>query len=107
MMQRDKQQATTAQDQSRTAREPKSVNLSERLAFSPKEFAAAVGRSSTFAYRTIYKGWVRPISDGVRMMIPRTEIDRFLAKATEYNPKSKPKSEAKPQTEHDETGQPS
>jgi hypothetical protein len=95
-----------AQAQSRAAREPKTANLSERLTFSPKEFAAAVGRSPTFAYRAIYKGWVRTISDGVRMMIPRTEIDRFLARATEYNPKSKPKSEAKPQTEHNETGQP-
>jgi hypothetical protein len=78
-----------AQTQSRAARKPQPLNLSERLAFSPKEFAAAVGRSPTFGYRAIYGGWVRTISDGVRMMIPRSEVDRFLARAAEYNPQIK------------------
>jgi hypothetical protein len=83
-----------AQTQSRAAREPLPINLSERLALSPREFAAAVGRSTTFGYRAIYKGWVRPISDGLRMMIPRSEIERFLARAAEYNPQPKGKSKA-------------
>jgi len=74
---------------SRAAHGLQSINLTERLAFSPKEFAAAVGRSPTFAYRTIYRGWIRPISDGVRMMIPRAEVDRFLARAANYNPRGK------------------
>jgi hypothetical protein len=73
-----------AQTQSRAAREP--INLSERLAFSPKEFAAALGKSPTYAYRQIYAGRIKPISDAGRLLIPRFEIDAFLARAAEYNP---------------------
>jgi hypothetical protein len=35
------------------------------------------------------------------MMIPREEISRFLARTAEYNPKPKP------ETQHEEVGQPS
>ena len=72
---------------SRAAREL--VSLSERLAFSPKEFAAVIGKSPTYAYRQIYAGHIKLISDCGRMMIPRSEVDRFLARATEYNPHTK------------------
>jgi hypothetical protein len=65
--------------------------LSERLALSPREFAAALGKSATFAYRQIYAGRIKPISDCGRMMISRSEIDHFLARAAEYNPKPKAK----------------
>jgi hypothetical protein len=78
-----------AQTQSRAAHEPKPIDLSERLAFSPKEFAAALGKSPTYAYRQIYAGRIKPISDCGRMMISRSEIDRFLARASEYNPQVK------------------
>jgi Helix-turn-helix domain len=78
-----------AQTQSRAAREPQPINLSERLALSPREFAAAVGRSPTYAYRQIYAGRIKPISDAGRLLIPRSEVDRFLARAVEYNPQSK------------------
>jgi hypothetical protein len=80
-------QRAQRQSQSSAAREPQSISLSERLALSPREFAAAVGRSPTFAYRAIYRGWIKPISDGVRMMIPHTEVQRFLGRAAEYNPR--------------------
>ena len=76
-----------AQTQSRAAREP--VNLSERLAFSPKEFAAALGKSPTYAYRQIYAGRLKAISDAGRLLIPRVEVDAFLARAADYNPESK------------------
>lgn len=79
-----------------------SADLNVRLAFWPREVAKLLGRSQTFVYRAIYRGWLRPISDGVRMMIPRTEIDRFLARATEYNPTSKPEPETKSQKESPE-----
>ena len=79
------------QTQSRAAREPISINLSERLALSPREFAAALGKSATFAYRQIYAGRIRPISDCGRMMISRSEVERFLSRAAEYNPKPKAK----------------
>ena len=75
-----------AQAQSRAAREPKAVDLTQRLAFSPREFAAVVGRSATYAYRQIYAGRIRPISDAGRLLIPRSEVDRFLAGTAEYNP---------------------
>jgi hypothetical protein len=78
-----------AQTQSRTARELKPINVSERLSFSPKEFSEANGKSTTWGYRQIYSGKVKVISDSGRMLIPRSEVDRFLARATEYNPKSK------------------
>ena len=71
-----------AQPQSRL-REP--INLSERLALSPKEFGEALGKSATYGYRQIYSGRVRAICDAGRFMIPRSEIDRFLSRATEYN----------------------
>jgi hypothetical protein len=81
-----KSHSQRAQRRSSAAREPQSIRLGERLALSPREFAAAVGRSPTFAYRAIYRGWIKPISDGVRLMIPHTEVQRFLNRAAEYNP---------------------
>ena len=79
----------TAPLQSRTARELQPISLNERFAFSPKEFAATLGKSATFGYRAIYRGWVKPISNAGRMLIPRSEVDRFLARAAEYNPQRK------------------
>ena len=46
-----------AQTQSRAARDLLPINLGERLALSPREFAAAVGRSPTYAYAI--KRWLR------------------------------------------------
>jgi hypothetical protein len=76
-----------AQTQSRAARQP--IPLGDRIALSVAEFARLVGRSATYGYRQIYAGRVKPISDAGRMLIPRSEIDRFLARAAEYNPQSK------------------
>jgi hypothetical protein len=97
-------QSERAQTQSRAAREPLLINLSERLALSPREFAAAVGKSPTYAYRQIYAGHIKPISDAGRLLIPRSEIDHFLARAAEYDPKPKPKPGPAPETEHEEAG---
>jgi len=79
-----------AQIQSRAAREP--IDFNERLSFSPKEFAALNGKSATWVYRRIYHGDVKVISNAGRILIPRSEVDRFLAGASEYNPQSKTKS---------------
>jgi hypothetical protein len=73
-----------AQTQSRVAREP--IPLGERAAFSPAEFAALCGRSPTWAYRQIYAGRIKPISDCGRLLIPRSEFDSFLARKGAYNP---------------------
>jgi len=88
------------QTQSRAAREPKSVSVSERLSFSPKEFGQANGKSATWGYRQVYSGKVKVISDCGRLLIPRSEVDRFLARAAEYDPKPKRKAEAKTESVH-------
>ena len=71
-----------AQTQSRVARER--VPLRERVAFSPTEFAALCGRSPTWGYRQIYAARIKPISDCGRLLIPRSELDSFLASKVEY-----------------------
>jgi hypothetical protein len=73
-----------AQTQSRVAREP--IPLTERVALSPAEFSALCGRSPTWAYRQIYRGVIKAIADCGRLLIPRSEIAAFVARATEYNP---------------------
>jgi hypothetical protein len=71
-----------AQTRSRVAREP--ISLGERAAFSPAEFAALCGRSPTWGYRQIYAARIKPISDCGRLLIPRSEMDSFLARKAEY-----------------------
>ena len=73
-----------AQTQSRVAHEP--IPLAQRAAVSPAEFAALCGRSPTWAYRQIYAARIKPISDCGRLLIPRSEVDSFLARKAEYNP---------------------
>ena len=79
------------QTQSRAARELEAIDLTQRLGFSPKEFAALNGKSATWGYRRIYHGDVRVIANAGRILIPRSEVDAFLARTAEYNPKPKPK----------------
>jgi hypothetical protein len=88
-----------AQTQSRAAREP--IPLSERLGYSPAEFGGLFGRSATWGYRQIYAGRVKPISDCGRILVPRSEVNSFLARRGEYNLKPKPK------TQNEKAGQPS
>jgi hypothetical protein len=66
------------------AREP--IPLTERLGYSPAEFAVLFGRSPTWGYRQIYAGRVKLVADCGRMIIPRAEVDLFLARKAEYNP---------------------
>ena len=61
------------------------AECSQRLAFSPFEFAVVLGRSETWAYRQLYSGTLKAISDaGGRLLIPRAEMDRFLSRAAPY-----------------------
>ena len=80
-----------AQTQSRAAREP--ISISERLAFSPKEVAATLGKSPTYVYRQIYAGRIKPISNAGRLLISRIEVDAFLTRAADYNPSQKQKTQ--------------
>ena len=61
------------------------AECAQRLAFSPFEFGHVLGRSETWAYRRVYDGTVKAISDSGRLLIPRSELDRFLARACQYN----------------------
>jgi hypothetical protein len=92
----DKPLRKRAHTQLRAAHKPetKTITLSERLALSPREFGAALGKSATYGYRQIYAGRIKPITDCGRMMITRAEIDRFLSRAAEYNPAPKRKAKA-------------
>lgn len=51
--------------------------FAERLAFTPREFAALFGRGQTWGYRQLYAGRVRVIKNAGRLMIPRTEVERL------------------------------
>ena len=76
--------------QTRAAREQ--IPVSDRLSFSPTEFAALNGKSPTWGYRRVYCGDVKVISDAGRILIPRGEVEKFFSRAVEYNPQSKSKS---------------
>ena len=57
-----------------------------QFALSPTETAVAFNRSPTWAYRKIYDGTFKVITEGGRLLIPRAEIERFIAKAAKYDP---------------------
>ena len=64
-------------------------SVSHQLALSPAEAAIACGKSPTWAYRKVYSGDFRVISSDGRMLIPRTEIERYLSGAQKYDPEPK------------------
>ena len=89
--QRAQTQPRAAQNQDKAKRRADRIKralaeCSQRLAFSPFEFGHVLGRSETWAYRQLYAGTVKAISDAGRLLIPRSELDRFLARAAEYKP---------------------
>jgi hypothetical protein len=65
-----------------------------RAAYSPKEFAASCGRHPTWAYRLLYAGKVRALTDLGRILIPASELERVLSGAALYDPRPrKPKTQ--------------
>ena len=60
-----------------------------QMALTPTEAAIACSRSPTWGYRRIYDGTFRVISSGGRLLIPRGEIERFIARADKYDPQPK------------------
>jgi predicted site-specific integrase-resolvase len=54
------------------------VPLSEKVVLTPTEFSTLFGRHHTWAYRQIYAGKIKVITNLGRMMIPRSEVDRLL-----------------------------
>ena len=57
-----------------------------RAAYSPSEFAASCGRHPSWAYRLLYGGKIKALTDLGRILIPASELERVLATATPYNP---------------------
>jgi len=68
------------------------TQITQRLAFTAAEFAAAFGRHPSWAYRQLYAGKVHAISELGRTLIPASELERVLSHAAAYDPKPrKPK----------------
>jgi hypothetical protein len=61
--------------------------LSEKAVLTPTEFAALFGRTYTWAYRQIYAGKVKVLTQLGRMMIPKSEVERLLLEKQIYNGK--------------------
>ena len=57
----------------------------ERVAFTPKEFAAQFGKSETWGYRQIYAGNVKAITQYGRRLIPASEVDKILKTAAVFD----------------------
>jgi excisionase family DNA binding protein len=60
----------------------------ERAAYPVAQLAAALGRHPSFVYRLLYSGKIKAIANaGAALLIPRSELERFLAQAAPYDPK--------------------
>ena len=81
---------------------PKDQSIN-RAAYSPAEFAATCGRHPSWAYRLLYGGKIRAITELGRLLIPASELQRILSLAQPYNPKPRTKAEA----DYEKAGQPS
>jgi hypothetical protein len=66
--------------------------IRQQMAFSPAEAGIVCGKSPTWSYRKIYDGTFKVINaeDG-RLLIPRSEIERYLGGASKYAPQPKAK----------------
>ena len=58
--------------------------MADRVAYSPSEFAALFGRSSTWGYRQLYAGRIQRLKDCDSILIPRSEVERFLARTARH-----------------------
>jgi hypothetical protein len=67
------------------------IHLVDRAAISPAEFAASCGKHASWAYRLLYAGKVRAVTELGRILIPTSELERVLKLARPYNPKPKAK----------------
>jgi hypothetical protein len=64
-------------------------SVTHQVGLSPAEAGVACGKSPTWAYRKIYAGKFRVITADGRMLIPRSELEHYLAGAEIYNPQPK------------------
>ena len=63
----------------------KETNIKNRAAYTPQEFASLFGREKTWAYRQLYKGRLNAIKGYGSMLIPATEVNRYLDQAETLN----------------------
>lgn len=56
----------------------------DRVAYSPAEFAALFGKEQTWAYRQLYSGKVKAITEHGRTMISVSEVERIVKSAGTY-----------------------
>jgi hypothetical protein len=67
--------------------------VEQQLAYTPAAFAALLKKHPVWGYRRIYAGDVCVLDYPGRLLIPRGEVEKFLAKVTTYSgrpPKSGP-----------------
>jgi hypothetical protein len=64
-----------------------STQQPEKVVLTPRELTSLFGRHHTWAYRQIYAGNIKVISNLGRMMIPRSEVDRLLKRSETYSGK--------------------
>jgi len=71
---------------------PNDKTLPKRVAYSPAEFAGTCGRHPSWAYRLLYAGKIRAITELGRILIPASELERVvLSLAQVYDPQPKSK----------------
>ena len=61
--------------------------LSERKAYTVEEAARLLGCHKVSVYRRIYSGEIKILKGFGRLMIPASEMDRFVGEVTEYTPR--------------------
>ncbi|HEV2692913.1 MAG TPA: hypothetical protein VG347_08475 [Verrucomicrobiae bacterium] len=61
------------------------MEKTQRVTFSPGEFAALFGKAQTWGYRQLYSGKVKATTEYGRIMIPASEVERILATAGIYD----------------------
>lgn len=60
----------------------------DRMAYTLSDVAALCGRSKTWAYRRVYDGQLKVVVQSGRMLVSRTELERFLNQSEVYNGRS-------------------
>ena len=66
-----------------------SNSSTQRVTYSPGEFATLFGKSQTWGYRQLYAGKVKSITEYGRILIPAAEVERILSEAGIYNGEKK------------------
>jgi len=58
--------------------------MTDKVTYTPAEFAALFGKERTWAYRQLYAGKVKAITKLGQIQIPQSEVDKLLNGAERY-----------------------